>query len=51
MSERDFHDEVLRQHSIPIEALRVALRRGLGGERLPRDARPSWRFDEELPPR
>lgn len=51
MTERDFHDEVLRQHSIPIEALRVALRRGLGGERLPRDARPSWRFDEELPPR
>jgi hypothetical protein len=47
MSEREFHDEVLRQHSIPIEALRVALR----GERLPRDARPSWRFDEQLPPR
>ncbi len=39
MSQREFHDGVLRQNAIPIELVRAALR----GELLPREARPSWR--------
>lgn len=40
MTEREFHDAVLRQNSIPIEMLRAALTR----QTLSRDFRPSWRF-------
>ena len=39
-SEREFHDAVLRQSSIPIEFLRAAL----GTEELTRDTRAQWRF-------
>ena len=41
-SEREFHDAVLKQSSIPIEFLRAAL----GTEPLTRDAGAGWRFDD-----
>ena len=41
-SEREFHDAVLKQSSIPIEFLRAAL----GTEPLTRDAGTGWRFDD-----
>jgi uncharacterized protein (DUF885 family) len=40
MSERDFHDAILRENSIPIELLRAAL----SGQALDRDFRSTWRF-------
>lgn len=40
MGERDFHDAILHQGSLPIELLRALL----SGERLPLDHSPSWRF-------
>jgi len=42
MSEREFHDGVLQEGSIPIELLRALLT----GAELPRDHAPSWRFHE-----
>jgi len=39
-SEREFHDTVLHQNSIPIHFIRSALL----DEPLPRDAAPDWRF-------
>jgi uncharacterized protein (DUF885 family) len=45
MSERDFHDAVLRQNAIPIDLVRAALDPELP---LPRDARADWRFYEPL---
>ncbi len=44
MSERDFHDAVLRENSIPIELLRAALE----GVPLPPDDEPAWLFYEGL---
>lgn len=44
MSERDFHDEALRQSAIPIELLRAAL----SGNPPSLDFTPSWRFYEGL---
>ena len=41
LSDRAFHDAVLRENAIPVEFVRAALT----GELLPRDHRPSWRFD------
>jgi uncharacterized protein (DUF885 family) len=38
-SERAFHDQILRQNSMPIRVLRAAL----GPEPPPREL-PSWRF-------
>ena len=40
MSNRDFHDTILRQGSIPVELVRAKLR----GSELARDERSSWRF-------
>ena len=40
LSERQFHDAVLRQGCMPIELLRAALM----SVPLPKDAKPSWRF-------
>lgn len=40
MSERDFHDNILKGGPMPIEMVRVHLTQ----EKLPRDFRPSWRF-------
>ncbi len=43
MTPRVFHDAVLRENSIPVEMIRASLR----GEKLARDAKPSWRFLDE----
>ena len=40
LTERQFHDAVLKQGPMPIELLRAALT----GMKLPKDAKPSWRF-------
>ena len=40
LTERQFHDAVLKQGPMPIELLRAALT----GVKLPKDAKPSWRF-------
>ncbi len=40
LSDRDFHDAVLKQGPMPIELLRAALM----GNPLPKDAKPTWRF-------
>ena len=40
LTERQFHDAVLKQGTMPIELLRAALT----GRRLAEDAGPSWRF-------
>jgi uncharacterized protein (DUF885 family) len=40
LSEREFHDAVLKQGPMPIELLRAALT----GLKLPKDAKPEWRF-------
>jgi len=45
MNERDFHDGVLHQGSIPIELIRAALEPELP---LPRDAHAAWMFYEPL---
>ena len=45
MSERDFHDEILRQGSMPITLLRLALTK----QKLTRDMTIDWKFDGELP--
>ncbi|MCP4092274.1 MAG: DUF885 domain-containing protein [Planctomycetes bacterium] len=38
--ERDFHDAILRENSIPVEYVRAALKR----TSLPKDNPPTWRF-------
>jgi hypothetical protein len=43
MSDREFHDAVLMENSVPIEMIRAALT----GQKLGRDFRSSWRFYEE----
>jgi uncharacterized protein (DUF885 family) len=40
MTDRTFHDAVLRENSIPIEMIRASLT----GERLTPDHAPSWKF-------
>jgi uncharacterized protein (DUF885 family) len=47
MPERAFHDAILRENAIPIEALRAILL----GEKLPRDFHTRWKFagDVEAP--
>jgi uncharacterized protein (DUF885 family) len=40
MSERDFHDAVLRQNAIPVELIRAALK----GMSPGLDDPPAWRF-------
>jgi hypothetical protein len=47
MTERAFHDEILRQGSMPIALLRLAL----GKQRLTRDMSIDWKFYGELPDR
>ena len=41
-TERDFHDTVLKQNSIPVEYIRAAM----GTEKLTRDFPVTWRFDD-----
>ncbi|HTE43651.1 MAG TPA: DUF885 family protein [Gemmatimonadaceae bacterium] len=45
MSERAFHDEILRQGSMPITLLRL----GLSNQQLTRDMSIDWKFDGERP--
>jgi hypothetical protein len=45
MTERDFHDEILRQGSMPITLLRL----GLTKQKLTRDMSIDWKFDGDLP--
>lgn len=45
MSERDFHDEILRQGSMPIALLRLALSK----QKLTRDMPIDWKFAGDLP--
>jgi uncharacterized protein (DUF885 family) len=40
LSERDFHDAILRENAIPIEMIRASLT----GQTLTRDFKSSWRF-------
>ena len=40
MTNRDFHDSVLRENAIPIEMIRASLT----GQKLAKDFRSSWRF-------
>ncbi|MEM7476217.1 MAG: DUF885 family protein [Planctomycetota bacterium] len=40
MTNREFHDSILREHSIPIEALRLYML----GEQLSPDTKSNWRF-------
>jgi len=40
MTERDFHDAVLKENSVPIEMIRA----DLTGQKLSRDFRSSWKF-------
>jgi hypothetical protein len=40
LTERQYHDAVLKQSPMPIELLRAALT----GTKLPKDAKPDWRF-------
>ena len=47
LTERQFHDAVLKQGPMPIELLRAALT----GTKLPKDAKPAWRFSRYDPPR
>ncbi|GJM23289.1 MAG: hypothetical protein DHS20C15_32040 [Planctomycetota bacterium] len=46
LSEREFHDAVLRQNSIPVELIRAALR----GDLIERDHVASWHFAGEVVP-
>lgn len=46
MTNRAFHDAVLREHSIPIEVLRLALT----DKPLTADAQPQWRFADPATP-
>lgn len=45
MSNRDFHDHILKSGRMPIAMVRHSLLR----EAPPRDYRPSWRFHPEVP--
>ena len=40
MTDRAYHDAVLRENAIPIELIRASLM----GTKLPRDARSAWKF-------
>jgi Bacterial protein of unknown function (DUF885) len=40
MTDRQFHDAILQQNTVPIEMVRAALT----GQRVPKDFRTSWRF-------
>ena len=40
MTERAFHDAILKENRIPVEMVRAVLT----GQKLTRDYKPSWRF-------
>ena len=45
MSERAFHDAILKENHMPVEIVRAALT----GVRLSREHTPGWKFAGELP--
>jgi hypothetical protein len=45
MTEKQFHDEIMRQGNMPIALIRLAVTR----EKLTRDMDISWKFYGELP--
>jgi uncharacterized protein (DUF885 family) len=45
MTNRQFHDRILQENSLPIELLRLRLR----NEGIPQQAVPQWRFADPLP--
>jgi len=45
MTNRQFHDAVLKLNSIPVEMVRASLLK----EKLPRDCVAHWKFYDELP--
>jgi hypothetical protein len=47
LSERAFHDAILRENSIPIEMVRAVLTR----QKLPRDFTTTWKFAGEVKPK
>jgi uncharacterized protein (DUF885 family) len=47
MSDREFHDAVLKENAIPIEMIRASLT----GLRLSPDYTPSWKFSGSIPGR
>jgi hypothetical protein len=40
MTNRQFHDTILKNNSIPVEMTRAILT----GQKLPRDYKPGWKF-------
>ncbi len=44
MTDRQFHDAILRENAIPIEMIRASL----SGQALTRDFKPSWKFYGEI---
>lgn len=47
MTDRQFHDKVLKENAIPIELARAEL----VNETLTRDFKPTWKFYSEFTPR
>jgi uncharacterized protein (DUF885 family) len=47
MTEREFHDAILRENRIPIAMVRASLTR----QKLTRDYTPDWKFYDEPPAR
>jgi hypothetical protein len=45
MTDRQFHDSILRGGPMPIELVRARLK----GEKPPRDMTPTWRFADPGP--
>ena len=45
MTDRAFHDAILKESHMPVEMVRAAIT----GQRLTRDFKSSWRFASELP--
>jgi hypothetical protein len=46
LTERQFHDAILRENAIPVEMIRASL----SGEKLTADFRAGWKFYPELKP-
>ena len=47
-TEREFHNAVLAQNSMPVKLIRAALLSGPGTPELTRDGPPVWRFAGDL---
>jgi hypothetical protein len=45
MTDRAFHDAILKENHMPVELVRAAIK----GEKLPRDFKPEWKFLGDLP--